>query len=57
VCGGLEGNCNQRRLNKGGDKREQLPGRRTTAGAPKSPNSVKTVNFLPKELKFEHGGR
>jgi len=35
--------------------------RRITAGAPRSPNNVastffKTVNLLPKDLSFEHGG-
>ena len=39
----------------------QFPGRQITTEAPKSPNNVRstffnTVNLLPKELRFEHGG-
>jgi len=40
---------------------ELLLGRRITAGTPKSPNNVtstffNTVNFLSKELRFDHEG-
>jgi len=40
---------------------EILRGRRMTAGVPKSPNNVtstffNTVDLLPKDLRFEHGG-
>jgi len=50
--------CGQGR-NDGG-KGAQFPGRRIIMGAPKSPNNFtstffNTVNFLPKDFRFENG--
>jgi len=46
---------------QGGATGAKFPGRRITAGAPKSPKTVictsySAANVLPKELRFEHGG-